>query len=83
MLIKVLSFLFLICLTQFLIAKALYRRALANSSLGNKEKAEEDLTSAAVLAPNDVNIAAEVGKIRQAKKDLREKEKKAYKKLFA
>jgi len=45
--------------------------------------AEVDLTSAAVLAPNDVNISGEVYKIRQAKKDLREKEKRAYKKLFA
>ena len=63
-------------------AKALYRRALAQLSTGQGEKSEVDLASAAELAPNDANIAAELNKIKQAKKDLREKEKKAYKKLF-
>jgi peptidyl-prolyl isomerase D len=64
-------------------AKALYRRALAQLSLGYDEKAEIDLAAAAQLAPNDANIAAELNKIRQAKKDLKEREKKAYKKLFS
>jgi peptidyl-prolyl isomerase D len=63
-------------------AKAHYRRGLAYLSTGYEEKAEVDLASAAQLAPNDANIAAELNKIRQAKKDLKEKEKKAYKKLF-
>ena len=64
-------------------AKALYRRALAHLAMGQEDKAEVDLSAAAQLAPNDANIANELKRIRQAKKDLKEKEKKAYKKFFA
>ena len=81
---KVLLFIvYFLQLSYPLPAKALYRRGLAQLSVGYEDKAEADLASAAQLAPNDANIAAELNKIRQAKKDLREKEKKAYKKLFA
>jgi len=64
-------------------AKALYRRALAHLAMDQEDKAEVDLSAAAQLAPNDANIANELKGIRQAKKDLKEKEKKAYKKFFA
>lgn len=51
--------------------------------MGQEDKAEVDLSAAAQMAPNDANIANELKGIRQAKKDLKEKEKKAYKKFFA
>ncbi|CAA7266288.1 unnamed protein product [Cyclocybe aegerita] len=64
-------------------AKALYRRSLAHLYLADEEKAEQDLTQAAELVPGDAAIAAELGKIKQRKKEQREKEKKQFKKLFS
>ncbi|EAU84018.1 peptidyl-prolyl cis-trans isomerase [Coprinopsis cinerea okayama7 len=63
-------------------AKAYYRRALARLQLKDEDKAEADLVEASKLAPEDAAIAGELNKIKQAQKALREKEKKAYKKLF-
>ncbi|TFK29488.1 peptidyl-prolyl cis-trans isomerase [Coprinopsis marcescibilis] len=63
-------------------AKAFYRRGLARRQLKDEEKAEQDLIEAANLAPEDSAIAAELQKIKQAAKELRDKEKKAYKRLF-
>jgi peptidyl-prolyl isomerase D len=63
-------------------AKALYRRALAYVYLKDEDKAEEDLVEASHLVPDDAAIQAELGKIRQQRKEKREKEKKAFKKMF-
>lgn len=64
------------------LAKALYRRALAQAYLKTEEQAEKDLVEASTLVPEDTAIAAELTKIRQQRKEKREKEKKAYKKMF-
>ncbi|KAF8816328.1 hypothetical protein BYT27DRAFT_7184179 [Phlegmacium glaucopus] len=63
-------------------AKALYRRALAHAYMKTEEHAEKDLVEASHLVPEDAAIAAELSKIRQQRKEKRDKEKKAYKKLF-
>ncbi|KAF8152981.1 cyclophilin-like domain-containing protein [Crassisporium funariophilum] len=63
-------------------AKALYRRALAHVFLKNEEQAEKDLVAASQLVPEDAAIAGELAKIKHQRKEKREKEKKAYKKLF-
>ena len=47
-----------------------------------EENAEQDLVEASHLVPEDAAITAELTKIRQQRKAKREKEKKAYKKLF-
>jgi len=70
-------------------AKALYRRALARAALKDADAAKDDLQEAAeLLATEDpLNlksaIANELAKIAQRQKEQREKQKKAYKKLFA
>ncbi|KAG6909316.1 Peptidyl-prolyl cis-trans isomerase cyp40 [Tephrocybe rancida] len=64
-------------------AKALYRRALAKAILKQDEEAEKDLQEASKLVPEDAAISGELSKVRQRKKEKRDKEKKAYKKLFA
>ncbi|KAF9484054.1 peptidyl-prolyl cis-trans isomerase [Pholiota conissans] len=64
-------------------AKALYRRALAHTYLKEEEKAEQDLVEASQLVPEDAAIAAELSKIRQQRKEKRDKEKKQFKKMFA
>jgi len=63
-------------------AKALYRRALAHAYLKSEENAEKDLVEASHIVPEDAAISAELSKIRQQRKEKREKEKKAYKKMF-
>lgn len=64
-------------------AKALYRRALAHSTQKNDDAAEKDLIEANKIVPDDAAISGELAKIRERKKEMRDKEKKAYKKLFA
>jgi len=64
-------------------AKALYRRALAHAYMKTEENAEKDLVEASQLVPEDAAIAAELTKIRQQRKEKRQKEKQAYKKLFS
>ncbi|KAG6895748.1 hypothetical protein C0992_012866 [Termitomyces sp. T32_za158] len=64
-------------------AKALYRRALAKVIKKDEDEAERDLIEASKLVPEDGAIAGELAKVRQQKKEKREKEKKAFKKLFA
>jgi len=64
-------------------AKALYRRALAFSATKEEDDAEKDLMRAHELVKEDVAIQGELEKVRQRKKEKREKEKKAFKKLFA
>ncbi|KAJ7450822.1 peptidyl-prolyl cis-trans isomerase [Mycena latifolia] len=63
-------------------AKALYRRALAHIILKDEEAAEKDLADALVIVPTDTNIANELAAIRRRRKERREKEKKAFKKMF-
>ena len=65
-----------------MLAKALYRRAIAHAYFKAEDDAEKDLVEANHLVPEDAAITAELTKIRQQKKEKREKEKKAYKKLF-
>lgn len=69
----------LMCLS----AKAYYRRALARNIVKDEDEAEADLVKAHELVPSDGAIESELGKIRQKKKEQREREKKAYKKFFA
>ena len=64
-------------------AKALYRRALARVQLKDEEEAEEDLRAAAKLAPEDKAIASELAKIKEAQREHKEKQKKAFKKMFS
>lgn len=70
-------------------AKALYRRALAKAALKDDDGARNDLLEAnTLLATEDplnlrAAISTELAKITQREKELKEKEKKAYKKLFA
>lgn len=70
-------------------AKALYRRALAKVALKDDDGARSDLLEANnLLAAEDplnlkAAISTELAKIAQREKGLKEKEKKAYKKLFA
>lgn len=70
-------------LTGNLSAKAYYRRALARNILKDEEAAEADLITAHNLVPTDSAIESELAKLRQRKKEQRDREKKAYKKLFA
>lgn len=51
--------------------------------LKEDEEAEKDLVEALALVPSDQAISAELGKVRQRKKDKREKDKKAFKKMFS
>ncbi|KAJ7337595.1 peptidyl-prolyl cis-trans isomerase [Mycena albidolilacea] len=64
-------------------AKALYRRALAHTILRDSDAAEKDLVQALENAPNDAAIAGELAAIRKRQKELRDKEKKQFKKMFA
>ena len=70
-------------------AKALYRRALAKLAQKDVDGAKNDLLGASsLLATEDplnlkAVISAELTKIKQRENELKEKEKKAYKKLFA
>ena len=64
-------------------AKALYRRALAHSIQKEDDEAEKDLVEASKKVPDDAAIAGELAKVRQRKKEKRDKEKKAFKKMFA
>lgn len=64
-------------------AKALYRRALAYAILKDDDSAEADLIHAQEYAKEDQAIANELEKVRVRKKEKKDKERKAYKKLFA
>ncbi|KAJ7507018.1 peptidyl-prolyl cis-trans isomerase [Mycena galericulata] len=63
-------------------AKALYRRALAHAILKDEDEAEKDLVAALAIVPDDAAIATELGAIRRRRKEKRDKEKKAFKKMF-
>ncbi|ETW77521.1 hypothetical protein HETIRDRAFT_239579, partial [Heterobasidion irregulare TC 32-1] len=63
-------------------AKALYRRGLAFGVVKEDEEAEEALAEASRLARDDAAIAGELERVRQRKKERRDKQKKAFKKMF-
>ncbi|KAI0061130.1 hypothetical protein BV25DRAFT_1826989 [Artomyces pyxidatus] len=63
-------------------AKALYRQALAQIALKEEEEAEKDLVQALALAKDDKAISGELERLRLRKKEKRDKEKKAFKKMF-
>ena len=70
------------CISCNIAAKALYRRALAHTQLKDEDQAEGDLVEASRLVPEDAAIAHELTKIRQQRKEKRDKEKKQFKKMF-
>lgn len=70
-------------LTLKSLAKALYRRAMAHGIMKNEDKQQEDLIAASKLVPEDTLISGEIAKITQRKREHREREKKAYAKLFS
>ena len=61
----------------------MYRRALAHVALHDEDAAEQDLRAALGFVPGDAAIRAELDRVRELKKAQREKEKKAFKKMFA
>ncbi|KAH7928856.1 hypothetical protein BV22DRAFT_1192497 [Leucogyrophana mollusca] len=63
-------------------AKAHYRRALARSAQKADDEALEDLSAALKFAPGDTAIAAERAKVLARQKEKKEKEKKAFRKMF-
>ena len=65
------------------VAKALYRRSLGYSGIKEDDLAAKDLTRAHKLVEGDAAIVAELEKVRARRKEKRDKEKKAFKKLFA
>ena len=64
-------------------AKALYRQGLAQVTLKEEEEAEKAFLEALSLAKDDKAIATELDRLRQRKKAQRDKEKAAFKKMFA
>lgn len=60
-------------------AKALYRRALSYIALKDDDAAEADL----VVAGGDGAVVQELARLRARKKEKRDKEKKAMRKMFA
>ncbi|KAI0049486.1 40 kDa cyclophilin [Auriscalpium vulgare] len=63
-------------------AKALYRQGLAYAGLKDDDSAEKTLVEALKYAKDDKAIAGELERVRQRKKEKRDKEKKAFKKMF-
>ena len=60
----------------------LFRRAIANLTLSDEEQAEKDLLDARAIS-NDEAIVKELEKVKAKKKEKRDKEKKAFRGLFA
>jgi peptidyl-prolyl isomerase D len=65
------------------LAKALYRKAVAHGMLKEDDEAEKALSEASELVPDDKAISGELAKVRQRRKEKRDQEKKAFKKMFA
>jgi peptidyl-prolyl isomerase D len=63
--------------------KALYRRGLAYVALKDDESAEKDFSEASKLSPGDKAVSTELAKLRKRAQELREKQKKAFGKMFA
>lgn len=64
-------------------AKAYYRRAVAQVGLKEEDDALKDLQSALKLSPDDVAIANEIARVKQAVKAREAKDKAAAKKFFS
>jgi len=62
--------------------KALFRRGAARRELGQDDPALQDLNKAALLAPEDKAIKAEIRKVKQEKKTQAQVAKKVYDGLF-
>lgn len=65
-----------------ILAKGLYRRALARIALKEEAEAEEDLVEATKLV-NDQAISSELEKVRATRKASKERERAKFKKMFA
>ena len=63
-------------------AKALFHKGMALRSLKEEDEALECLERAQALAPDDAAVAREISAVKKAQKERREKEKKAYRKMF-
>jgi peptidyl-prolyl isomerase D len=63
--------------------KAFYRRGMAYGKSREEELAVEDMKRALELSPNDTAIAKELKATRAQQKLRKEKEKKAYGKMFS
>lgn len=64
-------------------AKAHYRRALAKAGIKDDEGALADLEEAARLMPEDAEIKREAGRVKKNMAERKQREKEAYKKMFA
>lgn len=63
-------------------AKALYRRGCARSLLKEYDEAAKDLTDASALVPEDQAVQAELKKVQAKKAEIKQKQQKAYSKMF-
>lgn len=64
-------------------AKALYRRALGKVVTKDDEEAEKDLQQALILAPGDGGVIKALREVEARRNDKKEREKRAYAKMFA
>lgn len=64
-------------------AKAYYRRGQAYAKIKNDKLAIEDLKKAAELTPDDAGVLHELEASRRRVRERREKERKAYAKMFS
>ena len=62
--------------------KALYRRALGRIATKDDEGAEKDLKAALEVVPGDVGVLKSLKDVETRRKERREKERKAYGKMF-
>ena len=65
-----------------ILAKGLYRRALARIAVNELTQAEKDLVDATQLT-NDQDVKSQLEKVRKDIKANKEREKAKFKKLFA
>lgn len=63
--------------------KALYRRALGTIQLKDDEGAEKDLKEALENVPGDAGITRALKEVEVKRKERKDKERKAYAKMFA
>lgn len=62
--------------------KALYRRALGKVQVKDDEAAEKDLREASGLVPGDAGVQRALKEVEVRRKERKEREKKAYAKMF-
>lgn len=61
----------------------MYRRALGKTLSKDDEGAEKDLKEAIALVPGDAGVTKALREVDARRKERKEKEKKAYAKMFA